>query len=98
MKKFETFEHTADIGLKIYARDLKGIFVNAAAGLFSLISDLKKVEANKTIKVRLRENNKEELLVSWLNELIFQFSARDFLPKQFKINKISENSLSADIR
>ena len=54
--------------------------------------------AKENIKVNLKEDNREELLISWLNELIFQFSARDFLPKQFKINKISENSLSADIR
>jgi SHS2 domain-containing protein len=98
MKKFETFEHTADIGLKIYAKDLKGIFTNAAAGLLSLITDLKKVSAKKNLKVSLKDEDREELLVSWLNELIFQFSAHNFLDKQFKINKISDNSISADIR
>ena len=98
LRRFEIIEHTADIGLKIYAKDLKGIFKNAAIGLLSLITDSGKVSAKKVIKVNLKEENKEELLVSWLDELIFQFSAHNFLAKQFKINKVTDNAISAEIR
>ncbi|MDD5006187.1 MAG: archease [Candidatus Omnitrophica bacterium] len=97
MKKFETFEHTADIGLKIYAKDSKELFINAAKGLFSLITDLNKVQASDKISVNLEDDNREELLISWLNELIFQFSARNFIPKEFKINKISDKELNAEV-
>ena len=34
---FELFEHTADVGLRIRAADLNGLFAEAARGLFSLI-------------------------------------------------------------
>jgi SHS2 domain-containing protein len=98
MKRYEVIEHTADIGLRIYGKDLKELFINAAMGLFSLITDLSKVRLTKSISVNITEENKEELLVSWLNELLFQFSAHNFLAKQFKINKISDNSVLADIR
>lgn len=95
MKRFEIIEHTADIGLKIYGRDLKELFINAANGLFSLITDLSKVNTDIEIEVSLKEDNREELIVSWLNELIFQFSARSFIPKEFKINKITDNIVLA---
>jgi len=98
LRRFEIIEHTADIGLKIYAKNLKGIFVNAATGLLSLVTDIRKVSAKKSIKINLKEENREELLVSWLNELIFQFSAHNFLAKQFKIKKIMDNLISADVR
>ncbi|MDD5292158.1 MAG: archease [Candidatus Omnitrophica bacterium] len=97
MKRFEVIEHTADIGLKIYGKDLKELFTNSAIGLFSLITDLDKVGIKESIKVRLEDDNKEELLVSWLNELIFHFSARNFIPREFKIEEVSENELTAKI-
>lgn len=97
MKKYEVIEHTADIGLRIYARDLKELFINAAVGLFSLITDLKKVNTCVELRVELKEENREELIVSWLNELLFQFSTHDFIPKEFKIDKISEEDISARI-
>jgi len=97
MKKYEVLEHTADIGLKVYGKDLKTLFTNSAAGLFSLITNLDEVETKENIKIRLEDANREELLVSWLNELIFQFSARSFIPKEFKIEKISEKELTARV-
>ena len=97
MKKYETFEHTADVGLKIYGKDLKELFINAALGLFSFITDLKKAESKTEINIILKAENQEELLVSWLNELIFQFSARNFIPKEFKILKIIDKEIKAKI-
>jgi SHS2 domain-containing protein len=97
MKKFELIEHTADVGLKIYGKDLRELFINAALGLFSFITDLTKVDSDIEIKVDLKEENREELLVRWLNELIFQFSVRNFIPKEFKIDKITDNNISAGV-
>ena len=39
MKEFELIEHTADVGLRVYGKDLPDLFANAAKGLFSLITD-----------------------------------------------------------
>ena len=33
----ETFEHTADLGLRVVGRDLSDLFETAAAGLFDII-------------------------------------------------------------
>ena len=96
--RFEIIEHTADIGLKIYGSDLRDLFVNAARGLFSLIIDLKKEETDSRIEVSLKADNEEELLVLWLNELIFQFNARGFIPKEFKINEITNNAIEVEVQ
>ena len=34
---YEIFEHTADLGLRIRADDLQGLFEEAARGLFSVV-------------------------------------------------------------
>lgn len=94
-KPFEIIEHTADVGLRIFGRDLKELFVNAAAGLMSFIIDAKSLANQKSIVIDLQEDNREELLVAWLNELLFQFSTHSFLSKEFTIEKISETHIAA---
>ncbi len=37
-KDFELVEHTADIGLKVYGKSEKELFINAARGMFFLIT------------------------------------------------------------
>ena len=94
---FEVIDHTADVGLRIYGRDRGELFVNAAKGLFSFIVDLNRVDSGIEIKVNLAANNREELLVAWLNELIFQFSARNFISKEFEIIDITNNEIAAKV-
>ena len=37
---YEELSYTADVGIRAYGRDPKELFVNAAYGMFSLVSDL----------------------------------------------------------
>ena len=69
----ETFEHTADLGLRVFGQDLPDLFETAAAGLFDVIvanrEDVRGVEAET---VSLAAETVADLLLAWLNELIFR--------------------------
>ncbi|MBU3933351.1 MAG: archease, partial [Candidatus Omnitrophica bacterium] len=49
MKRYEIIDHTADIGLRAYGKDLKQLFTNAAYGMFDILADLKKVRAKERL-------------------------------------------------
>jgi SHS2 domain-containing protein len=95
IKKYEIINHTADIGIKAYGKDLKHLFENAAFGLFNIISDTRKVSPKEPFGLELKAPNTEELLVSWLRELLFHFSTKDFIFCKFDIVKITPTSLAA---
>jgi len=97
MKPYKILEHTADVALCVYGRSLNELFVNAAKGLMSFITDEKKITVRKGLLIKLKENNIEELFVSWLNELIFLFSAKSFLSKKFKIEYLDNCRLKATV-
>ena len=78
MRKFELIEHTADIGVRVYAKDLKELFKNSAEALVFLLVNQKK-EGRKEKTIKLEAESWEDLLVSWLNELISLFFAEKFL-------------------
>ena len=97
MKDFELLEHTADIGIIAYGKDLKQLFANAARGLFSLITDLESISDSVKRKVKVTALNREGLLFEWLNELIYLFDANNMVFNRFDITKIVNTELEAEI-
>lgn len=99
MKKFEYREHTADVAVRVYGKKLEDLFVNASCALKDLMTDYVP-KKTATRMVSLKDSNLEDLLVSWLNELIFQFYTNGFLVAESKISLSSGNSkiLTARLR
>jgi SHS2 domain-containing protein len=88
MKSFEVLDISGDVGLKAYGGSLKDAFINAAIGMYSLITDLDMVKAEKVIDVSVESDLIEGLLVAWLNELIFHFDAYGFIGKRITITEL----------
>jgi SHS2 domain-containing protein len=93
VKRFEIIEHTADIGIAAYGNDLKKAFANAAYGLFSLMVDLKDVGDTLCREVKVTAETQEDLLVAWLNELLYIFEVENVLFGRFMIDEFTETRL-----
>jgi SHS2 domain-containing protein len=86
MGRVETYDHTADLGLRIFAPDLDDLFRAAAGGLFDVVvANRADVQIVETEPVRLSAGSTEELLVDWLNELIFRSETGHRLYSQFDV-------------
>ena len=84
---YETFEHTADLGLRVRAPDLDTLFVEAARGLFSIIvEDLDSVQPREQLDVRLAAEERDFLLFDWLRQLLAHFDARHVLFSRFTVH------------
>ena len=94
-KEFEVLNHTADVGITAYGKDMKEAFANAAKGMFSLITKLDDVEEIEHRDIELTAPDQESLLVAWLNELIFLFDVDNILFKRFEITRLSQTHLKA---
>lgn len=97
MKRFESLNHTADMGLTIYGKDIKELFSNAAYGMFNIITDLDKITKQTAIEITLKANNLEELLVVWLNELLYHYSTARVIFNKFDIQEIDKNHLISSV-
>ena len=97
-RRFVIIEHTADIGITVYGKSLEELFENSAYGMFSQMTDIKKVNPEDKVEVQVEGYDKESLLVNWLNELLYLSTTRKILFSEFKLRKIRNNSLSAEIR
>ena len=94
-KEFEILNHTADIGIVAYGKDIKEAFANAAKGMFSLITGLDDVAEIEHRDIELTAADQESLLVAWLNELIYLFDVDNILLKRFHISQLNETHMKA---
>lgn len=94
-RAFETFDHTADAGIVAYGVNMRQLFTNAAMGLFNLVADTSSIEHKLERQVEIQDSDSENLLVAWLNELIYLFDAEQLLFSDFEIESLSGNCLKA---
>ena len=92
---FEILDHTADIGIIAYGADIKELFSNAALALFSLITELESVQEKLHLDLAVDSEDRDSLLVDWLNELIYFFDAKHILFNRFDIRDLTYKSLKA---
>jgi SHS2 domain-containing protein len=95
MKKYEFFDHTADMGLRIYGLSLAGLFENAGWALFDVLTDTGRVQPRQRRRFKLQRDNEEELLVEWLGSLLYEFDARGLLFSRCTVEQIDGLSLAA---
>jgi len=100
MKNYELIEHTADIGIKVKAKDLKELFKNVALAMFDIITGeilntQYSILNTQEIIIKQKAENLEELFINWLNELLSLSDVKEIIFSDFKINKLNENNLEA---
>jgi SHS2 domain-containing protein len=89
----ETFDHTADLGLRIRAATLDQLFVEAAEVLFEVIvEDLQSVTPAECLDVVLPADELPFLLFDWLKTLLYHFDAEHRLFGRFEV-KIGADGL-----
>ena len=90
MGKFEYFDHTADIGMRVRGQNLRELFTQSALGMFNLISPIEQFQARDSLDVLLEAPNVEELFWKWLRELHYLFCTQKIIFKEFEFKELSE--------
>lgn len=88
---YETFEHTADLGLRVRAPELEQLFVEAARGLLNVLvanpADVRPVQERRVI---VEGSAADYLLFDWLTELLYLFDTEQLLLSEFDVTLDSD--------
>lgn len=95
---YETFEHTADLGLRVRAQDLNALFAEAGRGLFSIVvENLDDVRPVETRSFEIAGIDREYLFFDWLNELLFVCDTERMAFAEFEVH-VTGSGLTATAR
>lgn len=91
MPEFEILSHTADTGFRATGRSLEDLFIQAARALISIALDPADVQARTPRHVSASGADMEELLVNWLNEVLWLLDGERFVPALFELYPLSQS-------
>ena len=98
MKPFEILGHTADISIKAYGKGLKELFENAALGMFTILADLEGITTSTELEIKVEAPDREELLLEWLDELLYTFYTKNIIFSRFDITELTDTRLTARVK
>jgi SHS2 domain-containing protein len=99
MKGFNIFGTTADEGMELWADSIEGIFESAVEGFASiLVGNPKEVSPREERKIKVSGEDETELLVGFVNEMIFLFDAHKWIPSLAKEIRLSPGWVEAILK
>ena len=87
-KPFEFLEHTADVYIAAYGRNLEEVFENAALAMFEVMTDTSKIEQTLVENVEVIAADEFALLYNWLELFLIKFEIENKLYSRFEIKKM----------
>ena len=68
---YEEIDHTADIALRVWGKDLLTLLKQAAEGMYNLVGFESSLDSSIEIKFDLQQGPSETILVDFLSELLY---------------------------
>ena len=97
MKKFEILEHKADLKIRAFGKDKKGLFLNMLLGMVK--NQRPKIKSRKKVKreIKIKSIDLPTLLVDFLNEALClsQINKEAYFEANFK--KFSDTKLEGEL-
>jgi SHS2 domain-containing protein len=93
---FELLEHTADVGIRAFGEGLEEAFAQAALGLAELMGVRVPGPGERRL-LRVEGEDEEDLLVGFLNELLYLHETELAGFAQVRVLRVSERAVEAEI-
>jgi SHS2 domain-containing protein len=95
VKRWEHFEHGADIGVRGFGASVGEAFEQAALALTAVITDPASVNPRERVQVQCEAPDNELLLAEWLNALVYEMATRRMLFSRFAV-RLESDGLSGE--
>ena len=98
MERYTLIDHTADLMVRAYGRDLAECFGNAAYALFDQTVDLSGIGTCDSVTVECEGIDMEDLLYSFLSEMLYLEDGEGLILKEFDVELTGDLSLRCSAR
>ncbi|MFP4032246.1 MAG: archease [Desulfococcaceae bacterium] len=95
---FETIDHTADLGVRVWSPNLSSLFAEAARAMTSLMADSDAIEGRETVSISAEGADAADLMVNWLREILYLWHGRELLTAEAEVLEIDETRIQSRIR
>lgn len=94
---YRLLEHTADMGIEARADSCTSVMEEMARGLVMMLFGDSPASASVVKKIQLNAENPAELMVAWLNEIVYWCERDNLVPAQLKIDTLIDGELRSTL-
>lgn len=94
---YTLIDHTADIGMRVSASSVGDLFVEAARALCDIMGGLAQ-HGQESVTVRAAGIDREDLLVRWLQEVLFVVEVKGFRVAGIDLQALTDTCMTAELR
>lgn len=95
---YRVFDHTADLGVAVFAATREQLYADAALALFDLLAELAPVREAAAREITVTGGDPADLLVNFLREALFAWNGEGFLMKSCLVREAGPQRLTALLR
>jgi SHS2 domain-containing protein len=93
---YEMIDHTADMGIKVSAHGMRALFEEAARALIEVLGA--HIESNaEEVSVITEGIDKEDILVRWLQEILYEIEVQDFRIAFVRIDTLDDTMVAGKL-
>ncbi len=81
-------DHTADLGIECAGRTMKELLEHAATVMLDCIFEREGLEAIEEQTLTAAGDDREELLINFLREILYRVNGEGFLPKEIALTSL----------
>jgi SHS2 domain-containing protein len=89
---YRFLEHISDVYVEAWGGSLEEAFENAAKAMFDTMTELNKIEEKIEEKISAEGEDEQELLYSWLENLLIKYEVEGLVFSRFKVSEIREKN------
>jgi len=90
---YKPISHTADLGIRLTCKTLPELYINSARALTDLIAGIENIHSLIRQEIIVEAIDYNDLLIRFLNELVYLFAVKKALFSKFEIIDLSQNLL-----
>jgi len=95
--QYETFEHTADIGLRASADSLEELFAALGQALANYICPVSQVRRSQSRPLNVKADDLESLAVDFLGEVLGVVQFDHFMVAEARVSKMTSTEIWVDL-
>lgn len=98
--RYRFLDHTADVQVECFSSTFEGLMATAARAMYEVALRDPRTDESESCGVELdiADLSDEEILVGWLQELLFLLDSRRFVAVSCQFSSVSGETLSAVVR
>ncbi len=93
---YSLLDHTADLKIRVFGKDLAGLFENAGLALFDLMIETDSLATDERT-IRVSGDDPADLLVNFLRELLFLWTGEEKVVTMIIVTTLSEAAVVARV-